>query len=734
MKTKKFIKWSGSTMAILLLFMVSCSGDKWSQHNMTAYSNLLDVKFTPTKPLSDSRQFPTGFSDMGAWFGYHLPAGEDAYGGFTGPYFIAGEYPVHLAKTLSKLSLHSRVNEQLVREQLEVVKEMTYYPGMLKQVVASSQVEVEVTLAYVNANNALINYQIRNISDRELELLLSWEGELLPYKNDLEVTSIQGNGLDVGFKGIKEKWTYLTHNQMRFSIRHRDEVLVSHQENRLLVEQNQPVVLRAGKSYSVPVIHRFTDTNEDIALSAEVRQALMHPDNVFKQARDRWMNQANLLKERLPGETPYQQLGMKALLTLNMNRRAPNGMILTEGVVPSTTYKWFNGIWAWDSWKQAAGLAPYMPETAKNIIRSMFDYQIQVNDRVRPQDAGMIIDCIFYYSDEQGGGNWNERNSKPPLAAWAVWKIFEAGKDTAFIREMYPKLEQYHEWWYRNRDHNKNDICEFGATVHPYNVCETDEKGTVTDHRIAAAAWESGGDNYIRFDSDWGTQMLENKINDQVVGYSLNQESVDLNAWLAAEKDYLSNMAALQGDMNRAQEWKNESEQIKEFIQTKMFDATTGYFYDIDLHTGQLLTERGQGPESWVPLWAGIATQQQGQALTQVILDPEKFNTLVPFPTASKSNPRFNPTGYWRGPVWISPVWFGLKGMKNYGYEKEASKLAYKLLHNAEGLLEPGIPIRENYHPLSGEGLSCTNFSWSSSLLLMIMNEFQTSLNESNNH
>ena len=32
---------------------------------------------------------------------------------------------------------------------------------------------------------------------------------------------------------------------------------------------------------------------------------------------------------------------------------------------------------------------------------------------------------------------------------------------------MYPKLVDYHNWWYRNRDHNGNGLIEYGATAHP---------------------------------------------------------------------------------------------------------------------------------------------------------------------------------------------------------------------------------------------------------------------------
>ena len=76
--------------------------------------------------------------------------------------------------------------------------------------------------------------------------------------------------------------------------------------------------------------------------------------------------------------------------------------------------------------------------------RAMYDYQVQPDDPVRPQDAGMVIDAVFYnkLADRGGdGGNWNERDTKPPLSAWAIWEIYSATKDKAFIAEMYRKLQ-----------------------------------------------------------------------------------------------------------------------------------------------------------------------------------------------------------------------------------------------------------------------------------------------------
>jgi putative isomerase len=98
----------------------------------------------------------------------------------------------------------------------------------------------------------------------------------------------------------------------------------------------------------------------------------------------------------------------------------------------------------------------------------MFAYQIQANDSIRPWDEGYVPDVLAYnLSPERGGdgGNWNERNTKPSLAAWAVMKVYKTTGDKAWLEEMYPKLVAYHNWWLNNRDHNGNAVVEYGATL-----------------------------------------------------------------------------------------------------------------------------------------------------------------------------------------------------------------------------------------------------------------------------
>jgi len=131
------------------------------------------------------------------------------------------------------------------------------------------------------------------------------------------------------------------------------------------------------------------------------------------------------------------------------------------------------------------------------------------------------------------------------------------------------------------------------------------------------------------------------------------------------------------------------------------------------------------GCEGWIPLWANVATAQQAEAIRNNMMKPEYFNTKLPFQTLSASHPKFKPDrGYWRGPNWLDQAYFGVKGLHNYGYHKEAYSATYKLIHQAEGVLAKGTSIRENYNPITGEGLESRNFSWSAAhYLLLLINE-----------
>lgn len=637
----------------VLFVSVECyaqSGSRWQ------FKNVLNVK----KYVTDIKDIEaTVFSDAGAWHAYALPERMEDVGSFIGPMLMDmnGQW---LANTICRVQVKENGQElKLVKESIVV----TSYPGMWAQEFNLNGVEVTQKLIFTSGRTAHIQTVLTNKSAKERSLDISFSGHVL-----WESTITQaGNSLKFGPKGSKNSFILSFNNPVTVNTQPESYEAFA---GKFTIKENEQISFLQSQTYqfegeAISTPHDFDFVK---ALSANEKRWNRYLDSFFSDNR------------RLTAEE--KQLAVKSIITLITNWRSAAKDIKHDGVFPSINYQGFFGVWSWDSWKQAVGLVLFHPELAKNNIRSMFDYT---------DSLGMVADCI--YADKREN-NW--RDTKPPLAAWAVWKIFEKTNDKAFVREMYPLLIKYHRWWYTNRDHDKNGLCEYGST----------------DGTRIAAAWESGMDNAVRFDR---AVMLQNHNG----AWSLNQESVDLNAYLYAEKLYLCHLARVIGKKADCTIWKNEADQLLKKINTAFWNFKAGYFHDKFIGATEWIAV--DGPEAWIPLWSGLASKEQSAAVRNVMLDSVKFNTYLPLPTLSASHPEFDPLdGYWRGPVWLDQYYFGVIALKRYGYNQEAQYLIDALLNRADGLTTDQ-PICENYHPLNGECLNARNFSWSAAHLLLLL-------------
>lgn len=724
-------------------------------NSVNDFRNVLNVQGNPQVNLNDSysTNVSNPFSDMGAWHAYYLPekGATNLYGGFAGPLIVGEEYPINLSDTISKITLTNSDTGEVY--DLSKAKNIMFdfYPGKLVQTYELNDFNLKLELIFATNRSALIKTEIENKKNTDLNLNLEWSGNIFnksPYtisvndngeKNyDLDQTlEATQNGVQVNFSNIRSTWSFFSTDQTKFNVEYDGNTNTAINGNTYVTKLDNIVNIKPQNTFKTFSTQSYTFTTEEFNNEqVKINDLLENGDTYFNDNTNRWQNYLNkaFSNTEKDSDPHYKDAAVKSIITLTTNWRSAAGAIKHDGIVPSLSYKWFVGMWAWDSWKQAVATANFDGELAKNNIRALFDYQIKGDDSVRPYDKGTIIDAIFYNKDEQRGGeggNWNERNSKPPLAAWAVWNVYKETNDIEFLKEMYPKLVDYHNWWYTNRDHDKNGIAEYGGMVHPANNSE--------DEIILAAAWESGMDNATRFDKegfgsdDAGVHVFENKDNNgNTVGYSINQESVDLNSYLYAEKGFLKSIADILGKTEDSQKYEVEAKNVGEYIRNNMFDKETGFFYDLQINEDgsekKLLVNRGKGTEGWMPLWAKVATQDEAELVKENMMDSNKFNTYMPLPTASKDNPKFNPNKYWRGPVWMDQALYGIESLQNYGFKDEAQTLTKKLFDNAEGLIGDG-PIRENYNPETGQGLHTKNFSWSASAYYLLYKNVLTSNN-----
>ena len=734
---------------IMLLTTISLAGVATPvlANEVSDFPNVLNMNASPTETINGDYQTNrfNHFSDLGAWHGYYLPdkTNKALLGGFAGPLIIAEEYPLNLAASLNQIHIKNhKTNKEYDLSQSNI--QTAALPGRLEQVYQFKDFDLNLSLIFVSNRTAMIQTTIHNKTNKNLVLDLSWKGKIFDYLQDgskkIELgnhLSPSKNGAKINFKNNRQTWNYFMTDEVQYTLTHKNKVRTKVDGNQYTSTAQHPITIKKHGSYQTYTLESYTFTkNELYKEQSQYKQWFQHPTHLFNKNNMRWQR---YLDQTLHSNSSkqYKNVAVKSIETLITNWKSPAGAIQHDGIVPSTSYKWFIGMWSWDTWKEASAVASFDPTLAKNSVRALFDYQITPYDDVRPQDKGAIIDAIFYNKDASrgdDGGNWNERNSKPALASWAVWNIYEATKDKEFLKEMYPKLVAYHQWWYRNRDHNKNGLCEYGSMVSDANyiIDDNGKKQLNDDAIIEAAAWESGMDNAPRFDKegvgskDDGVKVLTNKRNGKVVGYSINQESVDLNAYLYDEKMTLAKIANIIGNNEAKIKWEKEAKQLQKQIRSKMYDKNTGYFYDVQLQNNgktKLLVNRGRGPEGWIPLFAQVASKKQADSVRNIMLMQSEFNTFMPLPTVSAASDAFNPTKYWRGPVWMDQALFGIEGLQNYGYYNEAKQLSTKLIRHAEGLMGEKA-IRENYNPLNGDGLHATNFSWSAAAFYTLYKDY----------
>ncbi|MGW6558554.1 MGH1-like glycoside hydrolase domain-containing protein [Streptomyces hydrogenans] len=668
------------------------------------FADVIDRTGTPTAadPGYASRLSP--MVDQGSYHGHGLPAAGDtgSYGGFTGPWYMAQEYPWWMSKALTRIQLKDAETGEVLALP---APETHAYPGRLTQRYAVDGVTLDLTLRFTAQHTSFVVADVR--SDAPRRLTVSWTGELMrptaePQKSAMSLAASR-TGLEVRFKQTKGANFYADGTE-RYVVTHADAVATTVSGDGYTTTRRDALAVSAKPSRLVWTESFTFDEEERAAGRAAEQAALDKPQDAAKSADGRWKD---YVERATAGVAPeYHRVAVKGIETLVGNWRGPGGQFENGGIVPSMSHRYYaGGYWPWDSFKEAVGASTFSPELAKSVVRTQFEKQISTGN-----EAGMLPDVVGYRDPATGTGHSNLRNTKPPLAGWAVWEIYEKEQDKAFLEEMYPKLVAEHAWWLRNRDHDRNGVLEYGGTA--------SHNKTVGEARLAAA-WESGMDDLPRFDFGDGLEALKNvDANGNHVGWSLNQESVDLNSFMARNDRSLAQIAEILGKTTEAESFRAQAAGLDHAIRTTMWDPATGYFYDTRLGTGKPLLGPGKGIEGLVPLFSGTASQQQAEAVREVLLDPTQFFTHVPLPPVSAEAPSYDSDSYTRGSAWPDQVAFAVDGLKRYGLSNDADRLRAKLFANADGLLNGDEPIWEKYDSATGVGNNTGNFSWSAAGIL----------------
>lgn len=277
-------------------------------------------------------------------------------------------------------------------------------------------------------------------------------------------------------------------------------------------------------------------------------------------------------------------------------------------------------LWLWDSCLHSLGNYVISERLAMDTILSLFDAQ-------RPD--GMI--------PHLASPNEHSKITQPPLIAWSVEKIVRRTENLDFAAQCYEGLSRYLQW---DMDHRRTESGLFFWHINrdqAHNRCD-----------------ESGMDNCSRFDD------VE------------EMECIDFSCFMKREAEAMSYLAQALEKPADAEKWAEYAKTLSQSINERLWDESAHMYFDFELKTQTL--RRFPSICSFLPLFAGVCSEGQKEALIASLNNPQTFKAPFSIPTISLSDPTFG-TDMWCGPVWINYVYLIAEGLTRYGEQELADAL-----------------------------------------------------------
>ncbi len=331
-----------------------------------------------------------------------------------------------------------------------------------------------------------------------------------------------------------------------------------------------------------------------------------------------------------------------------------------ESMTPSKIH--YVGIWQWDSYFHALAYRHIDPHLAQDQIRVVLDHQRadgMIPDAVH--DEGTITHLDFPVDADV---------TKPPLLAWAAWKVYESNHDREFLDEIYEPMVRWNQWWFEKNDLDGDGLCEY---QHPYSSGLDD-----------SPLWDEG----------------------------MPVTAPDLNTYLYMQLESLGRIARTLGQVEEAEEWQRKADALLEKMRKTLWDRKSGLFWA--KRNGKVI--RVRTPFSLFPLLTGKLPKEISQRLVDHLTDPASFWTTYPVPTVACDDPHYNPTKMWRGPTWVNVNYLLIEGLERSGYVEVAENLRQRTLT----MLMRHADVFEYYQPETGDPPvdAASVFGWSAALLI----------------
>jgi hypothetical protein len=342
------------------------------------------------------------------------------------------------------------------------------------------------------------------------------------------------------------------------------------------------------------------------------------------------------------------------------------------------------------------------------------------------------------------GGSWfsTPNRSQDMYAAYSAWKIYTKYRDRAFLREVYPRIKAWHEWWFADRgdgqprrDGNRDGLLEIGTDAVAPGTPQDPPDSETYGNNAQAAYWESFDDSPMYSNAQKGPAVhperygREPHVRFVYKTSTLNLDLVHVNALYALSADCLARIADELGHHDESAKFRAEYEQMKRRINVLLWDEKTGLYlnrvWDSD---GGMFSYRKSAAHFTV-LAAGIPDQRKADRIVKEhLLNPKEFWGEYVMPSISRDDPAFPEQYYWRGAIWPPMNYFTYEGLKRYGYDEVAAELVEKTYALVRSNWLSAGGVYEDYNSINGKGdpggaQTTIHYSWSASLPMLAVME-----------
>jgi glycogen debranching enzyme len=390
--------------------------------------------------------------------------------------------------------------------------------------------------------------------------------------------------------------------------------------------------------------------------------------------------------------------------------------------------------WNWDSCLTALGQSLYDEARAWTVIETLFEHQ---------WPDGMVPHIVFHVTSDgyfPGPDVWDTKRptptsgiTQPPVAGFAVCRLYERAKDKALaeerVRRLLPKIDAWHRWFYANRDPKQEGLV---AILHPwesgrdnsidwdvaFDMVPTEGVSPYTrrDTQHADPAHRPTKEQYDRYlwlvehfrKLGWDNSLLHDASPFQVI-------DPGFNAILIRSCSDLATLAHELGEMEIANTNRIFAEDGLAALET-LWSDDHGQYLNKDRTTDELIDSASIG--GILPVFAAIPPLRAEEIARTIERQSGHIGFVVP--SHDPADSRFEAKRYWRGPVWLVTNYMIADGLRREGEDEVADHIVRSSL---ELITRSGFA--EYYDPVTGDPCGGGRFTWTAAMVIEFLEQQQ---------